>query len=129
MEPHTPEPTHTCSLCPRYPFAVVGINLTQLLYQWLQEGVLDHHYYSLVTDRPLKIEDFLESFCEQVMCTLSLTASVPPSGYVFHRFNGHWVEEQPENVMAFPAVKDQFAAQLRAEITSETPTVMLVDKK
>ena len=63
-----------------------------------------------------------------VSVTASLDSSLPP-GYVFHRFNGYWVEECPENVMAFPTVRDQFAAQLRNEISLETPTVMMISRK
>ena len=47
-------------------------------------------------------------------------------GYTFYQFNTHWVKAKPANVMAFPAVKDRFAAILKEELTRTPPTLMKI---
>ena len=39
-----------------------------------------------------------------------------PAGYMFWQFDKFWTKEQPENVMAFPAVKTKFVKQLQLEL-------------
>ena len=47
-------------------------------------------------------------------------------GYIFHQFNDYWIREKPESVMAFPSVKDQFAANLKTKLSNTPPTLMRI---
>lgn len=48
----------------RYPFAVVGIDLTGEMYSLLKEGVLHTYFYSKCTQWPPPTTYFMETFCE-----------------------------------------------------------------
>ena len=47
----------------RYPYAVVGIDLTGVIYSWLKEGELDSYLFSTCSQPP-SITNFMEIFCE-----------------------------------------------------------------
>lgn len=57
-----PPPPHDYGCMCRYPFAVVGIDLTGEVYSWLKNGSLDLYFYSNSTQWPLSLEHFMEVF-------------------------------------------------------------------
>ena len=47
----------------RYPFAVVGINMTGMVYSWLQRSTLNPYLYTACTQWPATLEEFFEIYC------------------------------------------------------------------
>ncbi|XP_065826329.1 ELMO domain-containing protein 2-like [Oscarella lobularis] len=78
-----------------YSFAVVGINLTSLALELLREGSLRRHLYSEASKRKIDMKQFHE-----VYCTL------------FQKFSAFWRDEEPENVMAFNAIRAKFKTHI-----------------
>lgn len=48
---------------PRYSMAIVGINLTNMIYQALVNGPLRTHFYNIAEKAP-RIQDFHEVYCK-----------------------------------------------------------------
>lgn len=48
---------------PRYSLAIVGINLTNMIYQALVNGPLRTHFYNIAEKAP-RIQDFHEVYCK-----------------------------------------------------------------
>lgn len=62
------EKTYKCSiwffcLIGRYSFAIVGINMTELVYVLLKKGSLRTHFYNMKTV-PTNLDDFHEVYCK-----------------------------------------------------------------
>lgn len=47
----------------RYPWAIVGIDLIGQTYSWLKDGTLDNYLYSMCTQWPPPLTEFMEIFC------------------------------------------------------------------
>lgn len=77
-----------------YSYAIVSINITSLMYEMLQAGLLRCHFYNEVQGVPT-IDDFLHAF-----------------SCAFEQFDRFWIESKPENVMAFGRVRENFALEL-----------------
>lgn len=77
-----------------YSYAIVSINITLLMYEMLQSGLLCSHFYNEVQGIPT-VDDFLHVF-----------------SCAFERFDKFWIESKPENVMAFGRVRENFALEL-----------------
>lgn len=73
-----------------YSFAIVGINLTSLLYHLLMKGNLKSHMYNAVCERP-QLDHFHRAYC-----------------YVFFEFDNMWLTEKPSDVMEFNRIRDKF---------------------
>ena len=59
-------------------------------------------------------------------CSVVVFCSSSQATYTFNKFNIFWVKEKPDNVMAFPSVKDQFAANLKTKLSNTPPTLMRI---
>lgn len=77
-----------------YSFAIVGINLTSLLYHLLAKGKLKSHIFNAVAERP-QVEDFHRAY-----------------SYVFFEFDKFWLAEKPTDIMEFNRIRDKFEDKL-----------------
>ncbi|XP_030836071.1 ELMO domain-containing protein 2-like, partial [Strongylocentrotus purpuratus] len=73
-----------------YSYAIVGINLTSLVYDLLKDGLLREHFYYTITGEPA-IYHFHRIYCQ-----------------VFTEFDRFWFAEKPKSVMEFGSVRDKF---------------------
>nr|XP_054755119.1 ELMO domain-containing protein 2-like [Lytechinus pictus] len=73
-----------------YSYAVVGINMTNLAYDLLKDGLLREYFYYTVTGEPA-IYHFHRIYSQ-----------------VFAEFDSFWFAEKPKNVMEFGSVRDKF---------------------
>ncbi|KAI6195832.1 hypothetical protein M3Y94_01035100 [Aphelenchoides besseyi] len=81
-----------------FPFAICGITITALCRQLLLDGLLRNHFSNSSKEAPA-IEDFHRVYCR-----------------VFNLFGTYWDERQPENVMFFNEIKNQFVQWLEQEL-------------
>uniref|UniRef100_H2Z9Q9 ELMO domain-containing protein n=1 Tax=Ciona savignyi TaxID=51511 RepID=H2Z9Q9_CIOSA len=79
-----------------YSYAIVGINLTSMAYELMSDGLLRTHFFNTVCGRP-SLDDFNEVFC-----------------YLMFEFDKFWMKSEPENVMAFGRVRDEFKQTIDA---------------
>lgn len=77
-----------------YSFAIVGINLTSLLYHLLMKGKLKSHIFNAVDERP-HLDDFHRVYC-----------------YVYFEFDKFWLAEKPMDIMEFNRIRDKFEDRL-----------------
>lgn len=84
-----------------YSFAIVGINLTEMVYTLLKNGNLRTHFYNSHTARPL-LEDFHEIYC-----------------YVFYDFDTFWFSEKPKDIMEFGKVREKYRKKLVAKLKEQ----------
>ena len=42
-----------------------------------------------------------------------------PTGYLLDKFDKFWISKDPENLMAFNAIRTEFASQLQQELIKE----------
>lgn len=73
-----------------YSYAIVGINISDLLYRFLNSGVLKTHFYNIIKEKPT-MEDFHNVYC-----------------YLFREFSSFWLAQKPASVMEFNSVRDKF---------------------
>ncbi|KAL4230242.1 ELMO domain-containing protein 1 [Mactra antiquata] len=88
-----------------YSFAIVGINMTDLVYHLLVKGNLRTHFYNMKTSRPT-IEDFHEAYC-----------------YVFWDFDTFWYSEKPKDIMEFGRIREKYRKKLVSRL-KEKSTVL-----
>ena len=50
------------------------------------------------------------------------------TGYLIVEFDAYWMKSKPENVMAFPTVRDAFSEELRAQLAVDSDSLSLVFK-
>ncbi|XP_045203580.2 ELMO domain-containing protein 2-like [Mercenaria mercenaria] len=91
-----------------YSFAIVGINLTELVYTLLKHGNLRTHYYNNKSSKPT-IEDFHEVYC-----------------YVFFDFDTFWFNEKPKDIMEFGRIREKYRKKLVARL-KEKDTVLIAE--
>eukprot|EP00128_Syssomonas_multiformis_P005742 Colp12_sorted_trinity150504_noHs@24091 len=84
-----------------FSFAIVGINLTGILVQLLKEGTLRHQAHRISAERGYH---YAPTTLHEMYCA------------AFVRFSDLWWQEDPENMMAFGAIRDKFVANLRQEL-------------
>ncbi|KAL7062288.1 hypothetical protein AAHC03_01586 [Spirometra sp. Aus1] len=82
-----------------YPFAIVGISLTDLLRKWLRDGELKCHFFNYVRTAPT-----LDDFHFAYVC-------------LFSEFHAFWVSE-PRDIMQFNAYRREFEAAFEPRIRS-----------
>ncbi|XP_060581413.1 ELMO domain-containing protein 2-like [Ruditapes philippinarum] len=91
-----------------YSFAIVGINLTELVYTLLRYGNLRSHFYNSKTAKPT-LEDFHEVYC-----------------YVFYNFDSFWFAEKPKDIMEFGRLREKYRKKLVAKLR-EKDTIFTAD--
>lgn len=91
-----------------YSFAIVGINLTELVYTLLKNGNLRTHFYNSRTSRPT-IEDYHEVYC-----------------YVFYEFDTFWFSEKPKDIMEFGKIREKYRKKLVSRL-KEKDTVLTAE--
>ncbi|KAL5112324.1 ELMO domain-containing protein 2 [Taenia crassiceps] len=89
-----------------YPFATVGINLSNLLWRLLQDGTLKAHFYNSVKGSPK-------------LAHLHLVYV-----HLFVKFNEFWIQ-QPRDVMQFNAFLSTFEEVIRKQMQDENSTLPL----
>ncbi|BHF58544.1 ELMO domain-containing protein 1 [Sparganum proliferum] len=82
-----------------YPFAIVGISLTDLLRKWLRDGELKCHFFNYVGAAPT-----LDDFNFAYVC-------------LFSEFHAFWVSES-RDIMQFNAYRREFEAAFEPRIRS-----------
>lgn len=85
-----------------YPLAIVSIDLTSLLFGWTTSGIMDCYLHCAVTQWPISMDEFMEIHC-----------------YLLDKFDKFWISKEPENLMAFNAIRAEFASQLQQELIKE----------
>uniref|UniRef100_UPI00358E80AA ELMO domain-containing protein 1-like n=1 Tax=Myxine glutinosa TaxID=7769 RepID=UPI00358E80AA len=96
------------SLHPQYgfSFAIVGIDLTEMVYTFLRKGTLKCHMYNVAPAAP-SLRDVNEVFC-----------------ILFSDFDKFWREAKPRDIMEFAAVRENFRVHM--EKCLENPVQGLV---
>uniref|UniRef100_A0A3B3R0T9 ELMO/CED-12 domain containing 1 n=1 Tax=Paramormyrops kingsleyae TaxID=1676925 RepID=A0A3B3R0T9_9TELE len=86
------------SLQPRYSFAIVGINITELAYSLLVSGALKTHLYNVAPEMP-NLVHFQQTFC-----------------YLMQEFHRFWIEEDPCDIMEFNRVRERFHKRVQRQL-------------
>lgn len=81
-----------------YTFAIVGINLTSMAYNLLQNGAAKTHLYNLKTQH-LSLKHFHRLYC-----------------YLFYEFDKFWVECKPESLMEFSNIHARFLSDISNQL-------------
>lgn len=81
-----------------YSYAIVGINMTEMVYTLLKNGNLRTHFYNSFIARP-SLHDFHEVYC-----------------YVFYDFDTFWFSEKPKDIMEFGKVREKYRKRLVARL-------------
>ncbi|OQR77654.1 ELMO domain-containing protein 1-like [Tropilaelaps mercedesae] len=84
-----------------YSFAIVGINLTDLIFRLLRKGQLKTHLYNAMRT-VVGMEDFHKLYC-----------------YVFVEFDRLWLAEKPQDIMEFGRIRNKFEEQLIERLKRE----------
>ena len=84
-----------------YPFAITGINLTNMAYVLLNDGKLKTHFFNTISGTQ-NIPDFHKLYC-----------------YLFVNFDRLWLKAKPKNVMEFSYIKQMFLEQLDSQLAEE----------
>ena len=92
----------------RYPYSIVGIDLTSLMWNMLERRALHPHLYQLAT--PISLQNFMNLFCE--LNNKIQLLSVPIIGEAMKDFDGFWQQEKPENLLAYPSVREKFVKHI-----------------
>ncbi|KAK3579958.1 hypothetical protein CHS0354_033476 [Potamilus streckersoni] len=77
-----------------YSFAIVGINLTDLVYDLLKKGYMRTHFYNKICGKAT-IEEFHEVYC-----------------HVFYEFDKFWYSENPKDIMEFGQIREKYRKKL-----------------
>lgn len=94
-----------------YSFAIVGINMTDLVYHLLMNGNLKTHFYNSGTSQPT-IGDLHEVYC-----------------YVFHEFDAFWFSKNPKDIMDFGKIRNKYRKKLIKRLQDkDTVFVKLADQ-
>lgn len=84
-----------------YTFAIVGINLTSMAYNLLQDGSAKTHFYNLKT-KLLRIKHFHRMY-----------------SYLFYEFDKFWVECKPTSLMEFSNIHAQFLSHISTQLRDD----------
>lgn len=93
-----------------YSFAIVGINLTSLLYHLLMKGHLKSHLYNAASERA-QLVDFHRAYC-----------------YIFFEFDKMWLAEKPTDIMEFNRIRDKFEDYLMQLLEKDTCLLRLNER-
>ncbi|OON20498.1 protein, SNF2 family [Opisthorchis viverrini] len=94
-----------------YPFAILAINVTEMLYVFLEKGQLKNQFYN--TADQCSLDDFYKLFCKfSTMAALKLKTS-----FTFHSFHEYWMKTV-RDVMFFNFHREQFRSRLESRLQS-----------
>ncbi|XP_065904616.1 ELMO domain-containing protein 2-like [Dysidea avara] len=82
-----------------YPYAIVGIDLASMIWEMLERRVLYAYLYK--TAPPISLQCVMELFCEAM-----------------REFDSLWQTEKPENILAYPRVREKFLIMIREKWTT-----------
>ncbi|XP_028304982.1 ELMO domain-containing protein 2 [Gouania willdenowi] len=88
-----------------YSYAIVGINLTEMVYSLLRSDALKPHFYNTVQGSP-ELQHFQQLYC-----------------YLAYEFDKFWVAEEPESIMQFNQYREKFHNIVRTHL--QDPDVSL----
>uniref|UniRef100_A0A8C4WYG2 ELMO/CED-12 domain containing 2 n=1 Tax=Eptatretus burgeri TaxID=7764 RepID=A0A8C4WYG2_EPTBU len=89
-----------------FSFAIVGIDLTEMVYTFLRKGTLKCHMYNVAPATP-SLRDIHEVFC-----------------ILFSDFDKFWRQAKPRDIMEFSAIREKF--RVHVEKCLENPGQALV---
>ncbi|XP_071126322.1 ELMO domain-containing protein 2-like [Mytilus edulis] len=92
-----------------FSYAIVGINLTSVLYELLKKQTLRTHFYNIKDDKP-SLHDFHELYC-----------------YMFKEFVTFWFNEKPKDIMEFGRVRDKFRKKIKQKLKEDLTTILKFD--
>lgn len=84
-----------------YTFAIVGINLTSMAYNLLQNGTAKTHLYNLRT-RNISMKHFHRFYC-----------------YLFYEFDKFWMQSKPKSLMEFSEIHDRFLNSIKNSLSDD----------
>lgn len=84
-----------------YSFAIVGINLTAMVYHLVQNGDAKTHLYNLKTQQ-LSLKHFHRLYC-----------------YLFYEFDKFWVECKPASEMEFSSIHSRFLTHILEQLSDD----------
>lgn len=85
-----------------YAFAIVGINITSMAWQLLQDGSAKTYFYN-VCRTSSDLHNFHQFYC-----------------YLFYEFDRFWIECKPKNIMEFSSIRERFESNIKSSL--EDPT-------
>lgn len=92
---HSTHPMHG------YTFAIVGINLTSMAYNLMQNGAAKTHLYNLKAPY-LSLKHFHRLYC-----------------YLFYEFDKFWLECKPISLMEFSNIHAQFLSDITNQLNDD----------
>ncbi|XP_030632730.1 ELMO domain-containing protein 1 [Chanos chanos] len=81
-----------------FSFAIVGINITELVYKLLMSGSLKTHLYNVAPEMPSLVH-FHQTFC-----------------YLMQEFHRFWIEENPCDIMEFNRIREKFLRRVTKQL-------------
>lgn len=84
-----------------YTYAIVGINLTSMAYNLVQNGLAKTHLYNLKT-RHLSVKHFHRLY-----------------SYLFYEFDKFWVECKPTSLMEFSNIYNRFLNEISTQLSDD----------
>lgn len=81
-----------------YPFAILGINITDFAYNLLRDGTAKTHFYN-VSHRLPGIDSFHHFYC-----------------YLFLEFDKFWIVSKPTDIMDFARIRQNFESVIRQSL-------------
>lgn len=84
-----------------YTFAIVGINLTSMAYNLLQNGEAKTHMYNLKAQH-LSLKHFHRLYC-----------------YLFYEFDKFWVQSKPTSLMDFSNIYAKFLNDISTKLSDD----------
>lgn len=89
-----------------FSYAIVGINLTSVLYELLKKETLRTHFYNIKDDKP-SLHDFHELYC-----------------YMFREFVTFWFNKKPKDIMEFGRLRDKFKKKIKNKLKEDFTTIL-----
>ncbi|KAJ8410809.1 hypothetical protein AAFF_G00187660 [Aldrovandia affinis] len=83
-----------------YSFAIVGINITDLVYSLLVSGALKTHLYNVAPEMP-NLGHFQQTFC-----------------YLMQEFHKFWIEQDPCDIMEFNRIRNKFHKRVLKQLNN-----------
>lgn len=84
-----------------YTFAIVGINLTSMAYNLLQQGAVKTHLYNLRASQ-LDLVHFHRLYC-----------------YLFYEFDKFWIACKPTSLMEFSSIYARFLNDILTQLNDD----------
>lgn len=81
-----------------FSFAIVGINITELVYSLMVDGSLKTHIYNVAPEMPSLVH-FQQTFC-----------------YLMQEFHKFWISENPCDIMEFNRIREKFRRRVTKQL-------------